>query len=91
MATANISTVDTRVTEQHVIQVIADALDVPPSRLTLTTKASDIPEWDSMGMLSILSSLDREGVKCDIGNSESLQTVKGVIEAFRVARRGKLE
>lgn len=89
MATANVSTAPTRVTEQHAIQLIADALDVPASRLTLATKASDIPEWDSMGILSILSSLDREGVKCDIGNSESLQTVKGVIEAFRSA--GKLE
>lgn len=89
MATANVSIAPGKVTQQYVLQVIADALDVPASRLNLTTKSSDISEWDSMGILSILSSLDREGVKCDIGKSESLQTVKGVLEAFRSA--GKLE
>lgn len=89
MSTANLSSGTGKVATQKVLELIADALDVPASKLNLTTKSSEIPEWDSMGILSILSTLDREGVKCDIGNSESLQTVKGVMDAFRAA--GKLE
>lgn len=78
---------NSKMTEGSVIQLIAEALETSPNKLNAATKAKDVPEWDSMGMLSILSSLDREGIKCDIGNTDSLQSVKGVVEVVRSAGR----
>ena len=74
---------------QGVIQLIAEALDIPAAKLNATSRSQDFPEWDSMGILTILTVLDREGVKCDFGNTEALQSVQGVTEIFRSA--GKLE
>ena len=89
MSMANVSLATGKKSESDVIAIIADALDVPATKLNPNTKSADIGEWDSMGILSILSSLDREGIKLDIGDAESLQSVKGVLEVFQSA--GKLE
>jgi|GEM_PF-845970 len=87
MSPANITSAPAKLTEDGVIQIIADALDLPAGKLDRNSKAVDVPEWDSMGILSILSALDREGVKCDIGNADSLQSVHGVLQTFRAAER----
>jgi acyl carrier protein len=70
-----------------VILLIAEALDLPASKLNESSRANDVPEWDSMGILTILTILDREGVKCDMGNTEALQSVKGIMDVFRAAGR----
>jgi len=77
-----------KISEQDVMQLIAEALELPVSAVRLQTRAADLPEWDSMGVLSILSVLDREGIKCEIGNADALQSVAGVLEMVREA--GKL-
>ena len=87
MSTSNASSNPGKLSAEGVIRLIAEALDVPASKLSETSRASDVPEWDSMGILSILSVLDREGVKCDIGNTEALQSVEGVIKVFHSAGR----
>lgn len=87
MSTANMTSAPARLTEDAVLQIIAEALDLPAGKLDRNSKAADVPEWDSMGILSILSALDREGVKCDIGNTDSLQSVQGILQAFRAVGR----
>ena len=82
MSTSNASSNPGKLSADGVIQ-----LDIPASKLTESSQAADVPEWDSMGILSILSVLDREGVKCDIGNTEALQSVRGVLEVFQSAGR----
>ncbi|WP_373650427.1 MULTISPECIES: hypothetical protein [unclassified Schlesneria] len=89
MSTANTSSVAEKFTESEVIGLVAEALDVPASTLNSASKAVDVPEWDSMGILGILSVLDREGIKCDIGNTESLQSIAGILETCRSAGRLK--
>ena len=88
MSTSNAGSNPGKLSSEGVIQLIAEALDITPSKLNETSRASDVTEWDSMGILSILSVLDREGVKCDMGNTEELQSVQGVLNVFRSA--GKL-
>lgn len=89
MSTAKVNLLSEQLTEIEVIQLIAEALDLPASKLDRTSKSVDVPEWDSMGILGILSVLDREGIKCDIGNAESLTSVEGVLETCRRAGRLK--
>jgi acyl carrier protein len=87
MSTLNAGSNPGKLSAESVIQLIAEALDNPATKLNEASRASDVPEWDSMGILSILSVLDREGVKCDIGNTEALQSAQGVLEIFRSAGR----
>jgi acyl carrier protein len=87
MSTVNARSLSGKFSEADVIQFIAEALDVPASKLNEKSTAADVPEWDSMGILGILSALDRAEVKCDIGNADSLQSVRGVLEVFRSAGR----
>lgn len=87
MANVDIRSNKEKMTEDEVIQIIADALDTPRSQLNAGTKAADVSEWDSMGVLSILASLDREGIKCEIDNTESLQSISGVLKICRSAGR----
>jgi len=46
------------ITEQEVISIVADALGVSETSLTVDTQSKDVLEWDSLGHLSILSTLD---------------------------------
>ena len=89
MSTPNAGPNSEKLSSQDVIFLIAEALDLPASKLNETSQAIDVAEWDSMGILTILTVLDREGVKCDMGNTEALQSAKGIIEIFRAA--GRLE
>jgi acyl carrier protein len=87
MSTAAASSSTKMLSEELVIQLIGQALDVSPRNITLATKSNDIPEWDSMGILSILAALDRAQIACDMGNAAALQTVTGVVEVVRAAGR----
>ena len=91
MSTDAVSSTSGTLTEAQVIQLIGRALDVSPGNLAMTTKASDVPEWDSMGTLSILAALDRERIACETGNTAALQTVQGVIDVVRIAGRLQAE
>jgi len=77
-----------KLTEIEVLKLIADALDTEPSLIVRGTKSSDIPNWDSMGLLGLISALDRHGINCSLGNTDSLQSVDGIIDIVKKA--GKL-
>ncbi len=46
-----------KMTKDDLISLIKDALDAE-EQITYESKMDDIPEWDSLGHLSILTSLD---------------------------------
>ncbi len=87
MSTSNSGSNHGKLSANDVIQLIAEALEIPAVKLNETSRSHDFPEWDSMGILTILTMLDREGVKCDMGNTEALQSVQGVLGIFRSAGR----
>ena len=48
--------------EQKVIKIIADSLEVEESQITEDTAIGDIPEWNSLGHIVIISTLEKEFV-----------------------------
>ena len=46
--------------ENKLLRVIADGLDAELSEISLSTKSSDLPQWDSLGHLTLLMKLDKE-------------------------------
>jgi acyl carrier protein len=77
-------------TEEQVLELVASALGVPRTALNSDSTSEELAaEWDSMGMLALLTALDREGVQLDPGNIQLVQSVSGVLAAFRAAGRLK--
>ena len=46
--------------EKKFLKVIADGLDVELNEISLSTKSSDLSQWDSLGHLTLLMKLDEE-------------------------------
>lgn len=46
-------------TEQQLIQVIAQALEIDTKKININTNADEIDLWDSLGHLNILINLDK--------------------------------
>ena len=72
----------------EVLELVASTLNVPLPQLCLESRAGDFEEWDSMGVLSLLTMCDRQGINFAPGNVEHLLSVQGILRAFREA--GKL-
>lgn len=68
-----------------ILQLIASTLNVAPARVSLESKAGDFEEWDSIGALSLMATLDRHGIHFDGDNVERLQSVRGIVDAFQDA------
>ncbi len=66
---------------QKVISIISKALDVEESSITLDTKSSDLPEWDSLGHLAILSQISEE-IGDQYNESQELASSSSVKEIF---------
>jgi acyl carrier protein len=75
-------------TETSVLDLIAETLRLPPGELKPESQAGDFQEWDSIGSISLLVELDRRGIRFDPGDTLALQSVSGIVGAFRKA--GKL-
>lgn len=46
------------VTEQDILKIIQDALELEDNRISMESSMSNLDEWDSLGHLSILANLD---------------------------------
>ncbi len=69
------------ISEDKVISMIAEALDVDPSSISLDTKSSDIADWDSLGHLAILSKIS-ETIGDQYNESQELASSSSVREIF---------
>ena len=49
-----------KITLEDLFKLIAKSLNVKISKIKIETKDKDIDEWDSLGQLSIISSLDKK-------------------------------
>lgn len=75
---------------QRLLNTIAEALQVSPAELTAESGSNDIENWDSMGTMNILLSLESEfGLRLAPGQTSQLQSVQGIVELLKKA--GKLE
>lgn len=74
--------------EEQVIDLVSDTLHIPPGKLNRRSKADEFVEWDSLGMLALISMLDGQGIQFDPSEATKLQSVEDLLSMFR--KTGKL-
>ena len=76
-------------TQGEAIALIAELFEESPERLSPETPREDIPAWDSLGVLTLMASLDRDfGIELTDGEVQGLRKIDDVLEILR--RNGKL-
>jgi acyl carrier protein len=69
--------------EQKVIRIIAESLEVGEDQLTEDTAIGDIPEWNSLGHIVIISSLEKEfSINFDPEIIMDLEDVSDIVAAI---------
>ena len=70
--------------ETKVKEIIARVLDVPIAVLRDDLSSGDIPEWDSVGNLAILSTLEQElDIEFPLEDLFDLTSVRSIIDEVR--------
>jgi acyl carrier protein len=74
-----------QLTENDVISIMTEALSPRTSRLTIETTSKDLMEWDSMGHLAVLVSLDAalNGRAASVGALTSTKSVREIVQLLR--------
>jgi acyl carrier protein len=66
--------------EQRLIASIAAALGVPASTLSIDTQAQDVEQWDSLGLINIMSEIEMEfGVVIPVEDLGAIQCVRDLL------------
>jgi len=66
--------------EQRLIAVVAAALGVPASTLTLDTGPGDVQAWDSLAQINIISEIDTEfGVSIPIEEVAQIRHIRDLL------------
>jgi acyl carrier protein len=56
------------------------AFDIDPQLVTMETQASDIPNWDSVGHLSLAASLEEVfGLSLDVDDLMEMESVREIV------------
>jgi acyl carrier protein len=56
------------------------AFDVDPQSITIETKPNDIPGWDSMGHVALVSSLEQAfGLSFDVAEVMEMEDVRQIV------------
>jgi acyl carrier protein len=64
-------------------QAFKAAFDIDPETVTLETSASDIPLWDSVGHLSLASSLEEAfGITLDVDELMEMENVREIVRVI---------
>ncbi len=67
--------------ESRVKEIIAQVLNVDPGRITDELSSGDIPEWDSVGNLAIISTIEQElDVEFPLEVLFDLTSVKAIVD-----------
>jgi len=70
-------------TQEKVIKIIAKALELEVNKIDEDTAIGDYPNWDSMGQLLIITSLEKEfDIKFDPEDIMELEDVGDMIAAI---------
>ena len=67
--------------KERIKEIIADTLGIDIERITDDLAAGDIEEWDSVGNLTIISTIEEElEVDIPIGDLYELNNIKAIVE-----------
>lgn len=74
-----------KITQETLFEAISKALDVDSSEVNFDSSIDTIEEWDSLGSLSILSSLDElsDGETSKIEDISTAVSCKEIIELLK--------
>ncbi len=76
-------------TQEEALRWIAGVFAEPPEKLTPETHRAEILDWDSLGVLTLMASLDSDfGVILSDDELQSLKEVGDILDVLR--RNGKL-
>lgn len=68
--------------DTQLINLFAESIEVEPSTLTPETLISEVPDWNSLGWLTIMSLLDeRYAIQLTAPQIREFKTVNDVVEA----------
>ena len=60
---------------------ISSTLKVPPAKITLATKAEDLPSWDSLGQVNLIMALEQTfDVYIEVEDFANLNSVPAILE-----------
>lgn len=77
-------------TETDMMVMISEALLVDPSQITVNSQKDEIPEWDSMGLMSIMAMIDDEfQITLSMEEAEAWNAVSDIILLLK--KLGKIE
>jgi acyl carrier protein len=80
----------TSVTEQEALVWVARLFDEAPEKIEPATKRGDTAAWDSLGVLTLLASLDSDfGIVLSDEEIHQMDEVRDILEILR--RNGKLQ
>jgi acyl carrier protein len=72
-------------TQTEALAWIAQVFEMAPDQLTPDTHRDNVPAWDSLGVLTLMASLDSDfGI---VLTDEDIQAVKTVADILHVMRR----
>ena len=71
-------------------EAFKSAFDIDPSSVTMETTANDVPLWDSVGHLSLASSLEEAfGVTLDVDDLMEMESVREIVRVITPKVSGK--
>ena len=72
------------------LSLIAEALDIEPGTLKPETRLEDLQEWDSLGMLSLITMLDKHfSVRLQPDEIRALVTVEDILSRMKEGSVGE--
>ena len=75
-------------TQEHVIALIAEALEISAEELSQESTSRDCSAWDSMGVLNIIVMLAKHGIEVGPDLSDRCESVRDICSLFE--ERGQL-
>ena len=80
---------DEVMTVDEAILWVAEVLNEPPADVRADTPRSDLPQWDSLGQLVLMSALDEQfAIKLTEAEIASLMSVQNILDVL--GRHGRL-
>ena len=71
--------------KEQLLLNIANAIHVDSENISLGSSNVDFDEWDSMGILEIMTMLDSKyGVRVEAGDASACNSVKGIIRLLEL-------
>ena len=76
-------------TEDFIVKLIQQALELPEGAVSLESLSDQVPGWDSLGHLAILSNLDQH-FDGKVASIEELATVNNVKDIIKILKQNEL-